>query len=911
MALPVPNLDDRRFQDLVDDAKRLVQQRCPEWSDHNVSDPGVTLIELFAWMTDQVVYRLNRVPDRNYVKFLELIGVSLYPPTAARAPDDVLAVGAAARRRHDPAGTQVATVRTDTDEAIVFSDGRGPADHPVRAGRAGLDDRRQDAARPHGRPREGHRGLLLPEDAVARRRAVHRPVRGGPVERGPAAVQRRHRRRRRRPDQPAARLGGVDGRRLGAVRARLRLHRRPQPRRRRRHPRPARPRGVADREAAGGLAAGAGDGAGRGPARLQRLAQHQGPRGDHDRRHRRRRATPSSSPTRRSGSPRACRGSASCSSAGRWCPATSRRRSRSAGDEGWDEWTYVPRLRRQRPGRQALHRSTSSTGEVRLGPAVRLADGALRRYGAVPAEGRPPPAARSTATGGGRTGNVVGAGDQRAQVVDPVRVARREPAPGPRRRRRRGHRERQDPRADPAARPRPRRDRPRTTSSSPARPRRRSRACARVAAGDGTDAGVGPASSIVPSAVSERGRLRFDQLVPNPDTLQKITDRLEESRVIGTRAIVEPPVYRGITVVAQAQGAPARQPDPAPGGRAARAVRVLPPDHRRPRRHRLAVRPPGQRGRDLLGAAGDPRDRAGRGCAAVRRRPGDRPARPADPAPRARDRTRSCSATSTRSWSRAPDARLRPRARDAAPAGAGAPGPVPGRRLRPADARRARRRRWRRCSAPSTTSTRTSTRSSRPTTSSPGSPAGSGSRWTTTGTRQRRRAIVARAVELYRLRGTAAGLAGQVEIQTGGTVEIVENGATGWSVDPGGELPGSAEPLVVVRVTVPDPKAIDTQRLDRSSPRPSPPTSCTGSRSSRAPRRLDVRPVIAASLSGLLRASDAHASGSRLPSAAWHARIRVIATASVRRTHHHDINSAGSSPISHQTRASHARSCPS
>jgi phage tail-like protein len=78
----------------------------------------------------------------------------------------------------------------------------------------------------------------------------------------------------------------------------------------------------------------------------------------------------------------------------------------------------------------------------------------------------------------------------------------------------------------------------------------------------------------------------------------------------------------------------------------------------------------------------------------------------------------------------------------------------------------------------------------------------------------RRRAIVGRAVELYRMRGTAIGLAGQVEIQTGGTVEIVENGATGWSVDPGGELPGSPEPLVVVRVTVPDPKAIDAQRLD-------------------------------------------------------------------------------------------------
>ncbi len=78
----------------------------------------------------------------------------------------------------------------------------------------------------------------------------------------------------------------------------------------------------------------------------------------------------------------------------------------------------------------------------------------------------------------------------------------------------------------------------------------------------------------------------------------------------------------------------------------------------------------------------------------------------------------------------------------------------------------------------------------------------------------RRRTIIARAVELYRMRGTAVGLKGQVEIQTGGQVEIAENGATSWSVDPGGELPGSPEPLVVVRVTVSDPKAIDTGRLD-------------------------------------------------------------------------------------------------
>ena len=83
MTLPAPNLDDRRFQDLVDDAKRLVQRRCPEWTDHNVSDPGITLIETFAYLVDQVLYRLNRVPERSYVTFLELMGVELFAPSAA------------------------------------------------------------------------------------------------------------------------------------------------------------------------------------------------------------------------------------------------------------------------------------------------------------------------------------------------------------------------------------------------------------------------------------------------------------------------------------------------------------------------------------------------------------------------------------------------------------------------------------------------------------------------------------------------------------------------------------------------------------------------------------------------------------------------------------------------------------
>ena len=85
MSLQAPNLDDRRFQDIVDEVKLLIPKYCPEWTSHNLSDPGVALIELFAWMSDALLYRLNQVPERFYVKFLELMGIAPHPPTAARA----------------------------------------------------------------------------------------------------------------------------------------------------------------------------------------------------------------------------------------------------------------------------------------------------------------------------------------------------------------------------------------------------------------------------------------------------------------------------------------------------------------------------------------------------------------------------------------------------------------------------------------------------------------------------------------------------------------------------------------------------------------------------------------------------------------------------------------------------------
>ena len=84
MPLTLPNLDDRRYQDLVDEALARIPVHNPEWTNFNRSDPGVTLIELFAFLTETLLYRANQIPERNRRKFLQLLGVPLRAATPAR-----------------------------------------------------------------------------------------------------------------------------------------------------------------------------------------------------------------------------------------------------------------------------------------------------------------------------------------------------------------------------------------------------------------------------------------------------------------------------------------------------------------------------------------------------------------------------------------------------------------------------------------------------------------------------------------------------------------------------------------------------------------------------------------------------------------------------------------------------------
>ena len=78
-------LDDLRFQELVSEARTRIARHSPEWTEHNVSDPGITLIELFAWFTDILLYRINRIPERLHLALLELVGVTPAPPRPAHA----------------------------------------------------------------------------------------------------------------------------------------------------------------------------------------------------------------------------------------------------------------------------------------------------------------------------------------------------------------------------------------------------------------------------------------------------------------------------------------------------------------------------------------------------------------------------------------------------------------------------------------------------------------------------------------------------------------------------------------------------------------------------------------------------------------------------------------------------------
>ena len=108
MSLRSPNLDDRDFDQLVADALHVIEQRCPAWTDRSPSDPGMVLVDVFAHLTETMLYRLNRLPEKAYIEFLRLIGVKLHAPTAASTPLLFSLARARDRALEIPRGSRVA-----------------------------------------------------------------------------------------------------------------------------------------------------------------------------------------------------------------------------------------------------------------------------------------------------------------------------------------------------------------------------------------------------------------------------------------------------------------------------------------------------------------------------------------------------------------------------------------------------------------------------------------------------------------------------------------------------------------------------------------------------------------------------------------------------------------------------------
>jgi predicted phage baseplate assembly protein len=125
MTLDAPNLDDRTADEIVREAKTLIPRYLPEWTDQNPSDPGITLVELFAWMTEMMLYRFNRVPERHYVKFLELLGITRHAAQPATVDVTFTPRSIAAVEIRLPRFTQLAVAGGPGGDPIVFEVDRG------------------------------------------------------------------------------------------------------------------------------------------------------------------------------------------------------------------------------------------------------------------------------------------------------------------------------------------------------------------------------------------------------------------------------------------------------------------------------------------------------------------------------------------------------------------------------------------------------------------------------------------------------------------------------------------------------------------------------------------------------------------------------------------------------------------
>ncbi len=542
MALPAPNLDDRRFDDLVADSLDLVRRSCPEWTDQSPADAGTTLIEVYAYLVDGLFQRLNQVPDRLQLKFLDLIGLRLVPPTPATVPVTFWLSAPARSPLVVARGTETGTVRTESEPSIVFTSTADLTIPPCSV--TAVMTRTEEEPEPVGHdlgtsavaafassPRPGDElliGLDIAVPAVAVRLEYGGRTEGlgidpddpplvweawtgsswtgcevdhdgtGGLNRSGSLVLH----------VPAGHQGSViGGQPAGWIRARVVATSDDQP------AYTATPLiGRLDACSVGGTV----------------LSTHAELVFDEEL------GVSDGIPGQVFGI------GAAPVLAGFGQPVVE-----VSSDDGWVEWTEVDDFAGSGPGDRHF-RLDAVPGEVSFGPVVRLADGGLRQYGAVPAQDATV-RIRGYATGGGLRGNVpraaIGSLKSSIPFVSAVenRVAAQGGTDGE------SVREARD-RAPILLRTR---GRAVTAEDYEALTREAVPEAARVRCiTAGTDAGTVKVL-VVPAAAQRDGVVSFADLVPPVPLLERLAERLDQVRLIGTKVSVEPPRYRGVTVVAR------------------------------------------------------------------------------------------------------------------------------------------------------------------------------------------------------------------------------------------------------------------------------------------------------------------------------------------------------------------------
>ena len=139
MTIQIPALDDRSFDQLVREVRSRVGVHTPEWTNLNESDPGITIIELFSFLTENLLYRSNRIPEASRLKFLSMLGIALQPPSPGVGlvtignekgplgpPPLAVPVGTQLRARQVPFVTTSALAVLPVESAVYYKQPQSP-----------------------------------------------------------------------------------------------------------------------------------------------------------------------------------------------------------------------------------------------------------------------------------------------------------------------------------------------------------------------------------------------------------------------------------------------------------------------------------------------------------------------------------------------------------------------------------------------------------------------------------------------------------------------------------------------------------------------------------------------------------------------------------------------------------------